>query len=102
MCEIAFPEYVQRSLDDRFFSCLNYNRIRRVPTVQAALYIRLFHHFSDLQESDTQNSVVERRGGPSTMNRANWQREEPAVQRKAAAFNRWHELDESRGSSPDL
>jgi hypothetical protein len=23
------------------------------------------------------------------MNRANWQREEPEVQRKAAAFNRW-------------
>jgi hypothetical protein len=36
------------------------------------------------------------------MNRANWQREEPEVQRKAAAFNRWHEPDESRGSSPDL
>ncbi len=38
----------------------------------------------------------------STMNRANWQREEPEAQRKAAAFNRWHEPDESRGSSPDL
>ena len=24
------------------------------------------------------------------------------TQRKAAAFNRWHEPDESRGSSPDL
>ena len=30
----------------------------------------------------------------------NW--EEPFVQRKAAAFTRWHEPDESRGSSPDL
>src|SRR5216683_723537 len=29
--------------------------------------------------------VVERRGGSSTMNRANWQREEPEAQRKAAA-----------------
>ena len=29
-------------------------------------------------------------------------REEPYVQRKAAAFARWHEPDESRGSSPDL
>jgi hypothetical protein len=28
--------------------------------------------------------------------------EEPALQRKAAAFARWHEPDESRGSSPDL
>src|SRR5215468_10459747 len=46
--------------------------------------------------------VVERRGRSSTMNRANWQREEPEAQRKAAAFNRWHEPDESRGSSPDL
>src|ERR1700757_1564718 len=35
--------------------------------------------------------VVERRAGSSTMNRANWQREEPETQRKAAAFNRWHE-----------
>src|SRR6476469_7722042 len=33
--------------------------------------------------------VVERRGWSSTMNRANWQREEPEAQRKAAAFNRW-------------
>src|ERR1019366_2438859 len=41
-------------------------------------------------------------GGPSTMNRANWQREEPEVQRKAAAFNRWHEPDDARVSSPDL
>jgi hypothetical protein len=46
--------------------------------------------------------VVERRGGSSTMNRANWQREEPEVQRKAAAFNRWHEPDDARVSSPDL
>jgi hypothetical protein len=38
----------------------------------------------------------------STMNRANWQREEPEVQRKAAAFNRWHEPDDARVSSPDL
>src|SRR5215475_14990161 len=30
----------------------------------------------------------------------NW--EEPFVQRKAAAFTRWHEPDESKGSSPDL
>ena len=29
-------------------------------------------------------------------------REEPFVRRKAAAFMRWHEPDESRGSSPDL
>src|SRR5262245_57136214 len=29
-------------------------------------------------------------------------REELLVQRKAAAFARWHEPDESRGSSPDL
>jgi hypothetical protein len=36
------------------------------------------------------------------MNRANWQREEPEAQRKAAAFNRWHEPDDARVSSPDL
>ena len=29
-------------------------------------------------------------------------REEPFVRRKAAAFMRWHEPDESRGSSPDV
>ena len=29
-------------------------------------------------------------------------REEPFVQRKAAAFGRWHEPDEARVSSPDL
>jgi len=46
--------------------------------------------------------VVERRGRVIDDERANWQREEPEAQRKAAAFNRWHEPDESRGSSPDL
>jgi hypothetical protein len=45
--------------------------------------------------------VVERRGA-STMNRTNWQREEPEAQRKAAAFNRWHEPDDARVSSPVL
>src|SRR6478736_428523 len=29
-------------------------------------------------------------------------REEPFVQREAAAFTQWHELDKSRGLSPDL
>jgi hypothetical protein len=29
-------------------------------------------------------------------------RDEPIVQRKAAAFMRWHEPDKSRGLSPDL
>ena len=29
-------------------------------------------------------------------------REEPFVQRKAAAFERWHEPDDARVSSPDL
>jgi len=43
--------------------------------------------------------VMERRGGSSTLNRANWQREEPEVQRQAAAFNRWHEPDDARVSS---
>jgi hypothetical protein len=36
------------------------------------------------------------------MNRANWQREEPEVQRKTAAFNRWHEPDDAKVSSPDV
>ena len=34
--------------------------------------------------------------------KANWQREEPGIQRKAAAFERWHEPDDARVSSPDL
>ena len=36
------------------------------------------------------------------MDRANRQRDEPEVQRKAAAFDRWHEPDDARVSSPDL
>ena len=31
-----------------------------------------------------------------------WQREEPDIQWKAAAFVRWHEPDDARVSSPDL
>lgn len=56
-CEVVIPEFIQRSLDDRFFSCLNYNRIRGIPTIQAALYIRLFHHFANLAEAGTRSSV---------------------------------------------
>ena len=40
--------------------------------------------------------LVERRG------RVNRQREEPDMQRKAAAFVRWHEPDDARVSSPVL
>ncbi len=60
-CEVLIPEFIQRSLDDRFFSCLNYNRIRGTPTIQAALYIRLFHHFANLAEGGTRNSVQMRK-----------------------------------------
>jgi hypothetical protein len=34
------------------------------------------------------------------MNRANWQPEESEVQRKAAAFNRWHEPDAANRGVP--
>lgn len=46
--------------------------------------------------------VVERRGwviDVETGQLGNW--EEPEVQRKTAVFDRWHEPDESRGSSPE-
>ena len=41
-------------------------------------------------------------GRSSPLDRANRQREEPGSQWKAAAFARWHEPDESRGSRPDV
>jgi hypothetical protein len=69
----------------------------RAPDTAAPEDLRLF------QLHQTQTGVgASGINGSSTMNRANWQREEPEAQRKAAAFNRWHEPDESRGSSPDL
>ena len=47
--------------------------------------------------------LVERRGRVIVVDLGQpVRREEPFVQRKAAAFARWHEPDESRGSSPDL
>jgi hypothetical protein len=46
--------------------------------------------------------VVERRGQVIDDESGQLQREEPEVQRKAAAFNRWHEPDDARVSSPDL
>jgi hypothetical protein len=46
--------------------------------------------------------VVERRGRSSPLGWVNRQREEPDIQRKAAAFVRWHEPDKSRGLRPDL
>ena len=45
---------------------------------------------------------VERRERVTTLGRVNRQREEPDMQRKAAAFARWHEPDDTRVSSPDL
>src|SRR5262249_42291018 len=41
-------------------------------------------------------------GRSSPLDRVNRQRKEPDNQWKAAAFMRWHEPDESRGSRPDL
>jgi hypothetical protein len=46
--------------------------------------------------------VVERRGRAIDDESGQLAREEPEVQRKAAAFNRWHEPDDARVSSPDL
>ena len=47
--------------------------------------------------------VVERRGRVIVADLGQRVRpDEPFVQQKAAAFVRWHEPDESRGSSPDL
>jgi hypothetical protein len=47
--------------------------------------------------------VVERRGRVIAADLGQRVRpDEPFVQQKAAAFARWHEPDESRGSSPDL
>ncbi len=48
-------------------------------------------------------TVVERRGRVIVADLGQRVRPvEPFVQQKAAAFARWHEPDESRGSSPDL
>jgi hypothetical protein len=56
-CAITIPEIVQRSLEDQFFSCLNFAHIRGAATIEAALYIRLFHHFSNLHEHGSRNTV---------------------------------------------
>src|ERR1700730_18416624 len=56
------------------------------------------------------SAVVMKRGkcpgsegsGSPTLGRVNRQREEPDMQRKAAAFARWHEPDDARVSSPDV
>jgi hypothetical protein len=56
-CSVTIPEIVQRSLQDTFFSCLNYSRIRGANSIEAAFYIRLFHHFSNLHENGSRNSI---------------------------------------------
>jgi hypothetical protein len=56
-CMITIPEAIQRSLEDRFFSCLNFARIRGANTVEAALYSRLFHHFANLHENGSRSAV---------------------------------------------
>ena len=60
-CSITIPEIVQRSLQDNFFSCLNYSRIRGANSIEVAFYIRLFHHFSNLHENGSRNSVQMRK-----------------------------------------
>jgi hypothetical protein len=56
-CSVTIPQFIQQSLEDQFFSCLNFARIRSAATIEAALYIRLFHHFSNLHERGTRNAV---------------------------------------------
>jgi hypothetical protein len=45
---------------------------------------------------------VERREQVTEVGSGQPKREEPGIQRKAAAFERWHEPDDARVSSPDL
>src|ERR1700674_298372 len=60
-CAITIPEIVQHSLEEQFFSCLNFARIRGASTIEAALYIRLFHPFSNLHEHGSHNAVQVRK-----------------------------------------
>lgn len=60
-CAITIPEIIQKSLEDNFFSCLNLARIRGASTMEAALYIRLWHHFSNLHEHGSRNAVQVRK-----------------------------------------
>jgi hypothetical protein len=75
----------------------------------------ILKHYPDL--NDAQKEIVGHIDGPllviagpgsgegsglSPLTRVNRQREEPDVQWRAAAFERWHEPDDARVSSPDL
>jgi hypothetical protein len=57
-CVITIPEVVQRSLQERYFSCLNYSRLQGLSTVATALYLRLYHHFANLHENGGRNGAV--------------------------------------------
>src|SRR6266480_3667238 len=57
-----------------------------------------------LPRSSDEGSVMglERRGCVTAVGSGQPAREEPDMQRKAAAFTRWHEPDDARVSSPDV
>jgi len=71
---------------------------REAESIDASIRVGLPH-----SSDEAAVMAVERRGWVIAVDLGQpGNREEPFVQRKAAAFARWHEPDESRGSSPDL
>lgn len=45
-CTVVIADPIIQSLNDRHFACLNYSLIQELSSISAALYIRLFYHFS--------------------------------------------------------
>ncbi|KRQ09136.1 replication initiator protein A [Bradyrhizobium manausense] len=49
-CTVVIADPIIQSLNDRHFACLNYSLIQDLSSIAAALYIRLFYHFSILYD----------------------------------------------------
>ena len=57
-CTVRLAEPIVESLQERHFTCLNYELMQRLATIGQALYIRLFFHFANLYDGKNEATLV--------------------------------------------
>src|SRR6516162_10575325 len=86
----------------RTYTAMPREKAQAAPTVRPKVPMRRLGADCSVVAMKRGNARRAKGAGHRHLARVNRQREEPDVQWKAAAFARWHEPDESRGSSPVL
>src|SRR6267154_2048017 len=60
-CTIVIADPIIQSLNDKHFTCLNHSLMQQLGTIGAALYMRLFYHFSTHYDGHHLDRVVFRK-----------------------------------------